>query len=233
MTAARKILYVATPQSLSDTRRMVMEHAGYKVRVAPSADDASAVLREEKFDLVVVGNSIATTMAEKIVQATTANPARPLLISLDNRSGLKTDFTLRAMAGPEELLAVLGEALIRSHGHEVPEDGCYMFVDENRRYIHVTDAATELLGYERGELIGRTIDQISAPEMDVSSRFEAYVENGFQKGTFRLRRQDGSIVNLAYSAEVLPDGCMVSRLTPAKSSAAVPHRRKQPKLRPL
>ena len=108
-----------------------------------------------------------------------------------------------------------------------------MFVDENRRYIHVTDAATHLLGYARGELIGRTIDEISAPDMDVSERFHAYVEDGYQKGVFRLRRKDGRIIELAYSAKVLPDGCMVSQLKRVgKPVAGVERLPKVSKIRP-
>jgi len=217
MTAARRILYVAFAHSLSDTRRMVMEHAGYVVTTVDNAQAAREKLRREAFDLVIIGARVPRKVATEILDTIHNDPAKPLSISLDNRSHLETDYTLQPLAGPEELLAVLGDALIRRHGHPAPNDACYMFVDENRRYVHVTDAATELLGYDRGELIGKTIDQIAAPEMDVAGKFESYVEDGFQKGTFRLRRRDGMFVDIAYAAEVLPDGCMVSHLMPAKN----------------
>lgn len=230
----RDILYLAVPDALSATRRLVMEHAGYSVTMARSADQALVVLRDKTFDFAVIGSRVPAAEAQRLMSAVRSLTSRPTLFSLDNRGHHSVDYTLRAMAGPEELLAVLGEALIRRHGHEAPHEGCYMFVDENRKYIHVTDGAAELLGYERGALIGRTIDDVAAPEMDVNGRFEAYVEEGFQKGTFRLRRQDGSLVDIEYSAQVLPDGCMVSELkAPRRPAGHVARQAKQLKIRPL
>jgi PAS domain S-box-containing protein len=99
-----------------------------------------------------------------------------------------------------------------AHGHPADPNECIMFVDSLRRYFHVTDAAAEMLGYTREQLLGRTIDEISAPEMDVAGKFKAYVRDGSQHGVFSLLHRSGDIIHVTYAATVLDDGCMVSRL---------------------
>jgi len=191
-----------------------MESVGYTVTVADTVDKALDAVHHQSAFLVVIGVLNLPKVADEVIQALGREPSAPPILSLVKHPAGKVDYQLPAMAGPEELLFVIGEAFIHSHGHTAPADDCYMFVDRERRYIHVTDAATELLGYRRGELIGRTIDDIAAPDMDVEGRFEEYVRDGSQSGMFRLRRSDGELITIAYYAEVLADGCMVTHLFP-------------------
>ena len=214
MMPTRQVLYITSDHSLSRTRRMVLEGAGYQVTVANDLDAAVRGLRENPVFLVIIGVLTQPQIGREAVERLRREPSSPLFLSLVSTAQLDTDYTLTPMAGPEELLAVVGEALVRSHGHSAPEGSCHMFVDRDRRYIHVTDAATELLGYKRGELIGRRIEDISAADMPVEEKFEEYVRDGSQTGLFYLRRSDGQVVSVAYHAEVLADGCMVSQLFP-------------------
>ena len=193
-------------------RRLVMESVGYTVARAETVEQALDALHQQPAFLVVIGVLNTPKVADEIVRALRREPTAPPILSLVKLPAGDVDYTLPVMAGPEELLFVIGEAFIRSHGHAPPADDCYLFVDRERRYIHVNDAATELLGYRRGELIGRTIEDIAAPDMDVEERFDEYVRDGSQTGMFRLRRGDGELITIAYYAEVLTDGCMVSHL---------------------
>jgi PAS domain S-box-containing protein len=211
-----------------------MESVGYKVSPVDTVNKALEALRQQPAFLVVIGVLNLPQVADAVIQALRGEASAPPILSLVKRPAGEVDYTLPAMAGPEELLFVIGEAFIRSHGHTAPADDCYMFVDQERCYIHVTDAAAELLGYRRGELLGRSIDDIAAPDMDVKERFDEYVRDGSQAGMFRLRRRNGELITIAYHAEVLADGCMVSHLfpTPVQSSPR-PRERLLRKIRPI
>lgn len=220
MTPTRQILYITSDHSLSRTRRMVLEGAGYTVTVAHDVDAAIRSLRDNPIFLVVIGVLTQPQIGREAIERLRREPSSPLFLSLVSTAQLETDYTLEPMAGPEELLAVVGEAMMRSHGHSAPDGSCHMFVDSDRRYVHVTDAAAELLGYKRGELIGRRIDDISDAEMPVEEKFDEYVRDGSQTGIFHLRRRDGKSISVAYRAEVLADGCMVSQLFPVQTHTA-------------
>ncbi len=83
-----------------------------------------------------------------------------------------------------------------------------------------SDAAARLVGYAREDLLGMRIDDISAPDMEVSAKFESYIRVGPQHGLFALRHRNESIVRVGYRARVLEDGCMVSRLEKAPDDTA-------------
>jgi PAS domain-containing protein len=210
------VVYITSEHPLSVVRRMVMEQAGYRVELADSVEAVQLALQTIKPFLVVIGALTERKIAADAIAAVRRKAPGTLVLSLNQAAKFDADYTLPMTSGPEELLAMIGEALIRHHGHPGLEAGCYMYVNSDRRYIHVSDAAADMLGYERRELIGRTIDEISPPEMQVPERFQEYVRDGFQAGTFQLLRQDGTRLTVSYQAEVLPDGCMVSHLQPVK-----------------
>jgi PAS domain S-box-containing protein len=99
-------------------------------------------------------------------------------------------------------------------GHAHPEmTGEYVvFVDANRRYLVVTEGVCSLLGYSRAELVGKTIDDITPPEIkgSVSAIFQQFVNAGGLSGQFLLMARDGRRVPIRYDARVFPDGCLVA-----------------------
>src|SRR5689334_10346637 len=117
MNRERRILYLAASHSLSQTRRMVMEHAGYTVTLVHSAAEAKPAIQQQVFEIAVIGSRVPAAEENAFLEAIDGCAKRPMLVALDNRSQLNVDYTLPPVAGAEELLAVLGEALIRSHGH--------------------------------------------------------------------------------------------------------------------
>ncbi len=74
-------------------------------------------------------------------------------------------------------------------------------VDENRCYVNVNDAACELLGYSREELLSMKIDDVSYPSgAHVDPMYSQYLEDGSMKGIFALRRKSGEILWIRFSA---------------------------------
>ncbi len=108
-----------------------------------------------------------------------------------------------------------------SHAHPEFSGKYVVFVDGNRRYVDVTDGVCSLLGYSRAELLGKTIDEITAPEIrdTVSETFQQYVSAGGLSGKFLLLARDGRKVPIQYESKVFPDGCLVARWEPLPSAA--------------
>ena len=210
MGVQRKVLFFASGESVAKTRKLVLETAGYPVTVVKTCEEAVQAL-QRPFQAFLIGARLSKETAECAVKAAHAAKVPTILIS--NEYAARADIVLPSMARPERLLEAVGEAVIRQHGHEVPDHGCFLFVDTERRYLHVTSGAADMLGFERTELIGRRIDDISAPEMAVENKFEQYVRDGMQCGSYVLMRRDGSPLQIAYQARVLPDGCMVSEIS--------------------
>jgi PAS domain S-box-containing protein len=219
MAAGRNILFVASRHSLSKTRRWVLEHAGYRVQRAETATEINQALQRNTVDLVLVGWTDKKATAEQVVSLVRKISPRIPIVSMTGH-GTACDAIVLPLAGPEGLLRVVGETLVKAHGHRVSKNERVLFVDQDRRYFHVSDAAAELLGYEREELLGRKIDDITAPEVDVPGKFAAYVRDGVQNGIISLRHKTGGVVTVRYAARVLEDGCMVSRLTRVYNNAA-------------
>jgi PAS domain S-box-containing protein len=76
--------------------------------------------------------------------------------------------------------------------------------DSTRRYTYVNDAACELLGYTRDELLGLRIDDISFPSgAHVKPMYTQFLENGDMRGIFALRRKSGEVIWVRFQAETV------------------------------
>lgn len=108
-----------------------------------------------------------------------------------------------------------------SHNHPEISGEYVVFVDANRRYVDVTEGVCSLLGYSRAELLGKTIDDITAPEIkeSIPGTFNQYVNSGGLSGEFLLLARNGRKVPIRYDARVFPDGCLVARWEPLASAA--------------
>lgn len=75
-------------------------------------------------------------------------------------------------------------------------------VDSSRHYTSVNDAACELLGYTREELLQMRIDDISFPSAaHVKPMYSQFVEDGAMRGIFAVRRKSGEIIWVRYQAK--------------------------------
>lgn len=106
---------------------------------------------------------------------------------------------------------------IRTHSHVELEGRYVAFVDENRRYLDVTDGVCELLGYSRSELLNMRIDDVTAPTMrsQAPPLFQQYLADGLQRGSYILSHRNQQEIPITYIARAFPDGCLVARWEPS------------------
>ena len=155
-------------------------------------------------------------LVHRILDAETACQERRKQICNDTNASAE----LQAIADAEQNLRILRRQLVTpslendlSHTHPELSGEYVAFVNANRQYVAVTEGVCKLLGYGRAELIGKRIDEITAPEIveTVPTRFQQYVKQGSLQGEFVLIGRDGRRIPIWYDARVFPDGCLVAR----------------------
>ena len=101
----------------------------------------------------------------------------------------------------------LSEARTRQVIELAPD--AYFVADLDARYTDVNPAACKLLGYERDELVGKTIFDLIRPEDALkleAERADLLVPGAVARAEWILRRKDGNLVTTEVSANILPDG---------------------------
>jgi PAS domain S-box-containing protein len=97
------------------------------------------------------------------------------------------------------------------HTHELIElaPDAFFLADLDARFTDVNQTACRMLGYERGELISKTIFEI-IPAEDASRlkavRAELLTPGKVESGEWTLIRHDGTFIPVEVSANILPDG---------------------------
>jgi PAS domain S-box-containing protein len=113
--------------------------------------------------------------------------------------------------------AKFGGFLLLSHGHpEVDGAEFVVFTDTSRRYVDCTEGVCRLLGYQRSEMLARTIENVSFDDGEVSKLFAEYLRRGKMDGEFVLRHKDGNPIPIRYRAFVFADGCTAAVWEPIK-----------------
>ncbi|MDX6480851.1 MAG: fold [Gaiellaceae bacterium] len=74
-----------------------------------------------------------------------------------------------------------------------------LVADENMRYLAASDAACELLGYRREELLDLTVPELVV-ETSAAELYEEFMRDHEQRGKVTLRRKDGSSLEATYDA---------------------------------
>ena len=101
------------------------------------------------------------------------------------------------------------------------QDGVFVS-DPHGRYVYVNPAGAEMLGYAGEDLIGRSVAEIiDATEAPRVEAWRAAHPTTPQRGEWRLKRRDGSWVDVEISAHILADGRwfgMVRDVTEARES---------------
>jgi PAS domain S-box-containing protein len=226
-----KILSVGYERAGLLLRNWVLERAGYYVLPATSKDQALSLLRLQRCDLVIIAGSIPKEHLAQIVSA--APKGLPILSMFGGArieaAGISAYMPL--LDGPEVMLNTVRQLLaepmpVRSadahlavkpahheqHGLQSPY---LVFADSNRRLVEVTEEVCGLLGYKREELLGKTVEDITAPNTaPVAELYEQFVQEGFQEGSYMLRHSTGRSIPMRYRAQVFPDGCMAAEWYP-------------------
>src|ERR1700736_1894170 len=106
---------------------------------------------------------------------------------------------------------------MREHQHpELQTEKYVVFVDAARRYTDCSKDVRDLVGYDRSEILNKTIDDLSFDKTSVSHLFEKYVREGLQEGEHILRHKTGKPVLIKYRAWVFPDNCHAATWNPAE-----------------
>ena len=90
---------------------------------------------------------------------------------------------------------------------EQASDGLFV-ADLNGRYTDVNGAGCRMLGYERDEIVGKTIaDLIPAEDMErLRLSKQRLYQGDVDIGEWNLFRKDGTLLPVEVSAKILPDG---------------------------
>ena len=94
-------------------------------------------------------------------------------------------------------------------------------VDDQRRYVAVNSAACELLEAEAATVVGRTIDDLTAPadHERLAARWADFRARGCQVGTFTLTRTGGDSRFTYYAVADWEPGRHVSMVLPVDCGA--------------
>jgi PAS domain S-box-containing protein len=79
-----------------------------------------------------------------------------------------------------------------------------LIADDSRHYVEGNPAAGELFGLPISEIVGRRVDEFIAeiPGTDVRNAWQQFETTGAQRGECRIRRADGSLCDVEYSAKM-------------------------------
>ena len=97
-----------------------------------------------------------------------------------------------SVAAPLVQISLLGEAI----------DGAPVAVlvaDDAGRYLAANRYACELLGYSREELLSLSVRDVALGD-DVEAHFQEFITAREQRGTWDLRRKDGTTLPFRYRA---------------------------------
>ena len=127
------------------------------------------------------------------------------------------------MAAQADERASQADALIQGVlvGEAVANAGYIVLVaDENMRYLAVSDAACELLGYSREELLSLTVADLVV-ESNASELYDQFIRDHGQRGRITLRCRDGCFLEAHYDARETEVGGLpyyVSVISPVEST---------------
>jgi PAS domain S-box-containing protein len=86
-------------------------------------------------------------------------------------------------------------------------------IDMDRRYVYVSDAFCELLGYTREELIGMRYDDLSAPGTnDLRTIFNLFCQLEYMHGLWMLVARSGARVLVRYESWLRDDLLIEGRM---------------------
>lgn len=106
---------------------------------------------------------------------------------------------------------------MREHLHPELQTAKYVvFVDASGCYTDCSDEVSELVGYNRSELLNLKIDDLSFDKSRVPPLFEKYKRERSQNGEYILQHKNGTPLLIRYYAWVFDDGCHAAAWQPAE-----------------
>ena len=206
-------------------RKWLFETEGFQVLTALDGPTGIELFKTHRVDGVILDYSMpgmdGLAVAETLKKLRSTIPI--IMLSgypLPAKDNPAIDTIITKGESPAVLLDATASLLhIRSHSHLELEGSYVAFVDEQRRYLDVTDGVCELLGYSRSELLNMRIDDVTAPTLRSKAPplFQQYLADGLQRGSYTLLHRNGDEIPITYIARAFPDGCLVARWEPKQS----------------
>jgi DNA-binding NtrC family response regulator len=122
---AKRVLSTSWDAAVLKTRNLLIENAGYEVMTTRKGDAFLKLLREEHFDVAVVGDSIVLDARVNLVtRAKLLKPDLPLVVLVRTAAEAQhflavADYVVEALRGPEELIAAVRAAAGDEASHYV------------------------------------------------------------------------------------------------------------------
>lgn len=230
MSTSPTLLCIDDEENGLKMRRWLLEAEGFKVLTALDGLSGIELFKTQSVDAAIIDYNMPGM--DGIAVAETFKKLRPgvpiIMLSgypVPAEANRSIDTVLTKGESPALLLTAVASLLhIRSHSHVELEGRYVAFVDEQRRYLDVTDGVCELLGYSRSELLKMRIDDVTAPMVrsNASSLFQQYLADGLQRGSYILLHRNGNEIPITYTARAFPDGCLVARWVPMQMGVRWP-----------
>jgi len=189
MASCPTLLCIDDEENGLKMRKWLFESEGFQVLTAQDGPTGIEVFKTCSVDAVILDYNMP--VMDGIVVAETLKKLRsavPIIMlsgyPVPVEANQYIDTVITKGESPALLLSVTASLLhIRSHSHLELEGRYVAFVDEQRRYLDVTDGVCELLGYSRSELLTMRIDDGTAPTIrsSVAPLFEQYLKDGLQR----------------------------------------------------
>ncbi len=101
-----------------------------------------------------------------------------------------------------ELVKLLKEDRLSAH----VSPAYTIVVDQDRKYIEVSDSFSKLVGYKTEELLGMRYDSLTAPNSaDISTTFNLFSKLGYMYGLWMLVHRSGYRILIRYEAWLRQD----------------------------
>ncbi|MFC7228039.1 response regulator [Salinirubellus salinus] len=238
------VLHVDDEAMVRDLVRIYLERHGADcaVRSVTSAAEALELLEQEQFDCIVSDYRMPDMDGiEFLERVRETNPEVPFILFTGQGSeevasrAIERGVTDYLQKGEAERLELLWNRIDHAVEHyrrrrELSGEArkfravfdrssdAMLLADEVGRYVDVNDAACDLFGVPREELLGRTAIDFAPPEFDFETAWRQFRSSDGEEGEFPLVRPDGETIMLEYSAvpDVVP-GLNLSVLRPVES----------------
>jgi PAS domain-containing protein len=206
----------------------VLRDAGYPVQTTATSRGIQEHFHARDFEIVIFNHSLAFSdrkaLARKIKQL---RPQSGVLV-LHHSGALENpyvDLAIDSRLGPKAVLRALERVERMLHARSHRDDGFsgdyFVAADANRNYTFVSDAACDLLGYDRAMFLELRIDDVvDGSTVITDPLFRQFVNDGEQAGRITLRHRSGKLVPVSYRARVEADGCMLALWEPLAERAA-------------
>ena len=174
---------------------------------------------------MVTSAGLGGTLARRFLLAAFAAPVVGFVVMEGQRAGLYEYETSVALLAVAALVAGVALTLVTARSTdkadralraseeryraliEQASDGI-LIADLEGRYTDVNTAGSRMFGYERDELLGKTIlDLVREEDLPRFAEHKASLFGGnVELGEWRIRRKDGTTIPVEVSAKLLPDG---------------------------